>query len=353
MPRIEVHRVGAELHVRFPYDRELVARLRRIPGRRWTGECWVLPDTEDAALELRAIRAEERGCGDERPISTGDSLVARFREELTLRAYSPRTVKAYLRHARDFVRFRQADTPLDAALRAFLLDRTGDGRRSRSYHDQAVSALRLFCARVLGESVDHLPLERPRRDHRLPTVLSQAEVQRLFAAIPNRKHRAIVALVYSAGLRVGEVVRLRLRNLDRSRGLIHVQRGKGARDRYTLLADAAWAAIDAYLGGAPTGSWLFPSRDPARPVSTRTVQKIVERARVAARIEKRFSVHTLRHSFATHLLEGGTDLRFIQELLGHGSARTTQIYTHVSSRDLGRIRSPLDQMSPAPEDAEG
>jgi site-specific recombinase XerD len=121
-----------------------------------------------------------------------------------------------------------------------------------------------------------------------------------------------------------------------------VQRGKGAKDRYTLLAVGAMKALDEYLEGETLGSWIFPGARPTRPLSVRSVQKVVERARLAAGIEKEFSVHALRHSFATHLLEAGTDLRFIQELLGHGSARTTQIYTHVSTRDLRRIKSPLD-----------
>jgi site-specific recombinase XerD len=214
---------------------------------------------------------------------------------------------------------------------------------SRSYHDQLLSALRLFCRHVLGRPIEQLPLERPRRERRLPSVLSRDEVGRLLDQIANPKHRAIVSLVYSAGLRVGEVVRLRPADLDRERGLIHVRRAKGAKDRFTLLASAARRAVDEYLQDADPGTWLFPGPSPARHLSSRSVQKVVERARVAAGIQKRVSVHTLRHSFATHLLDGGTDLRFIQELLGHGSARTTQIYTHVSTKDLGRIRSPLDE----------
>jgi integrase/recombinase XerD len=227
-------------------------------------------------------------------------------------------------------------------VRAYLVRRTTRDGISRSYHDQLISALRLFCRNVMRERIEDLPLVRPRRERRLPTVLSREEVRRLLRALENPKHTAILAVVYSAGLRVSEVVALRMEDLDRERGLIHVRRGKGAKDRYTLLADAAWSAIDRYLEGGSPGTWLFPGATPSRHLSSRSVQKIVEHARVTAGIQKTFSVHALRHSFATHLLEAGTDLRFIQELLGHGSARTTQIYTHVSTRDLRRIRSPLD-----------
>jgi len=275
-------------------------------------------------------------------MSRAAELNQRFREEMRLRGYSPRTQKAYCRHVEEFLQAAAASASLSEAIRDYLLRRTAQDKVSRSYHDQLVSALRIFCRCVLGKRIEELPLTRPRRERRLPTVLSRQEVTRLLAAVRNAKHRAVLTLVYSAGLRVSEVVRLRAGDLDRERRLIHVQRGKGAKDRYTLLADAALKVLDEYLEGETLGSWLFPGSRPTRPLSVRSVQKVVERGRLAAGIEKRFSVHALRHSFATHLLEAGTDLRFIQELLGHGSARTTQIYTHVSTRDLRRIRSPLD-----------
>jgi integrase/recombinase XerD len=271
-----------------------------------------------------------------------DELSRRFQEELRLRGYSPRTQRAYERHVRDFLESAVSSASLESAIRDFLVRRTERDGVSRAYHDQLVSALRLFCGSVLRKPLEDLPLVRPRRERRLPTVLSREDVLRLLHGIQNPKHRAILTIAYSAGLRVSEVVHLRPGDLDRERKLIHVRRGKGAKDRYTLLADAAAKVLDDYLRTQPAGDWLFPGMPPTRPLSARSVQKVIERARIAAGIKKQFSVHALRHSFATHLLEAGTDLRFIQELLGHGSARTTQIYTHVSTRDLARIRSPLD-----------
>jgi len=277
-------------------------------------------------------------------------LLDRFEEELNLRAYSRRTVTGYRRHARDFLRTRPARGAASASdglaedLRAYLLERTREGGVSRSYHDQMVSALRLFCSVVLKRRVEDLPLTRPRRDRKLPAVLSAEEIHQLFSVLRNPKHLAVLFIVYSSGLRVSEVVRLRYEDLDRDRGLIHVHGGKGRKDRMTLLADAAVAAVERYLDGKRPGSWLFPGNQPSRHLSARTVQKVVESARIRAKIDKKFSVHALRHSFATHLLEAGTDLRFIQELLGHENPRTTQLYTHVSTRTLGQIRSPLDAL---------
>ena len=214
---------------------------------------------------------------------------------------------------------------------------------SRSYHHQLTSALRLFCSTVLGRRLEELPLARPRREHRLPSVLSQEEFRRFLAAVRNPKHVAILAVTYSAGLRVSEVVRLHPEDLDRDRRLIRVRAGKGRKDRYTLLSGAALALVDAYLEGVSPGRWLFPGARPRRHITSRSVQKVTAAARRRAGISKPLTPHILRHSFATHLLENGTDVRVIQELLGHSSVRTTEIYTHVSRRHLERVRSPLDE----------
>lgn len=306
----------------------------------------------------------------------GVPLADRLDEEMRLRGYGLRTRKAYVGHVRrfllevggriDFGRLAgQGGTavgspagsgpspsrpppPAELAreLRAYILGKLGDGRMSRAYHAQLISALRLFCVSVLGLRMEDLPLERPRREKRLPVVLSHDELMRFLAAVTNPKHLAILSLAYSAGLRVSEVVRLRLDDLDRDRGVILVRGGKGRKDRCTLLSDTALTLVDAYLEGVRPERWLFPGSHPGRHLSARSVQKVTAAARIRAGITKPLTPHILRHSFATHLLEGGTDVRLIQELLGHNSVRTTEIYTHVSRRHLSRIRSPLDVPPP-------
>ena len=187
-------------------------------------------------------------------------------------------------------------------------------------------------------------MPRPRPEVTLPQILSVAEVARMLEKPRYLKHRAILMLLYSAGLRVGEVVRLRPADLDEERGMLRVRRGKGRKDRQSLLARRAVEAVRAYRKAQPTSQWLFPGGRPDRHLNTRSVQRIVERAARAAGIQKRVTPHTLRHSFATHLLEGGTNLRIIQELLGHSSSRTTEIYTHVAQTTLEAVRSPLDSL---------
>jgi len=291
---------------------------------------------------------------------TSHPIVAAAAAELRLRGYSPRTRKAYLHHVRRFVGFATAYGPVVPAeneslaaggaiadprlIREYLVRRLEEDRLSRAYHDQAVSALRFLCAHVLHVPAIAESIRRPRPERRLPVVLSRGEVRRLLGEVKNPKHRALLMLIYSAGLRVGEAVRLRPGDLDPERRLLFVRGGKGRKDRYTLLSERAVAAVREYLEREEVGPWLFPGPRPDRPLSTRSVQKIVAQARIAAGIKKHITVHTLRHSFATHLLEAGIDVRYIQELLGHASARTTQIYTHVSRRALEHVRSPLDML---------
>jgi len=328
-----------------------VAILRAVPGRRWdpTLRVWVLPDRSDVREQLtrrfgaRMVwRAPVGATGDGRR-----GLVEQVRNEMSLRGYAARTRKVYLGHIRRFLRWCGGENGVRTApavrARAYLVHLVEDCGASRSYQSQAVSALRLLCEKVLGDPISPERLPRPRPEVRLPTVLSRQEVRRLLAELRHPKHRALVFLLYSAGLRVSEVVRLRPEDLDADRGMLRVRQGKGRKDRYTLLSPRALEAVRVYREAFPSKKWLFPGGRPDRHYTARPVQKIVSRAVSRAGIDKSVTPHTLRHSFATHLLESGTDVRYIQELLGHRSSRTTQIYTHVSNTRLAAIRSPLDE----------
>ncbi|WP_338542300.1 tyrosine-type recombinase/integrase [Paenibacillus tundrae] len=178
----------------------------------------------------------------------------------------------------------------------------------------------------------------------MPQVLSEKEVAQLLTSVTNLKHKTILFLTYSSGLRVGEVVRLRCSDLDIERQTLIVGQGKGQKDRRTLLSNIAWEIVQKYIVEYRPQRWLFPGQSSDRHLTEHSVQKVFEEARQRAGIVKKVSIHVLRHSFATHLLENGTDLRYIQELLGHTSARTTQRYTHVSTKSIQRIQSPLDRL---------
>ncbi len=183
----------------------------------------------------------------------------------------------------------------------------------------------------------------PKRPKRLPVVLSKDEVFRLLDSVLNPKHKLILALMYSAGLRVSEVVKLKVEDIDFDNKILWVRQGKGRKDRQTVISEKLIGTLGQLVGQKIVGDYLFSGQKPKIHLSTRSVEKIFQKALAAADIRKKATCHSLRHSFATHLLESGTDIRYIQQLLGHRSLVTTQIYTKVSNKFLSQIKSPLDR----------
>jgi site-specific recombinase XerD len=261
----------------------------------------------------------------------------RAENELRLRGYSARTRLAYLKVIQRFLTDVEGQVLTAELMREWLLERVKQGV-SRGYHGQLVAALRFVGTHVVGGDFSVVTIPSVKQGRALPAVLSVDEVRRLLAVLTNPSHRLMVLLMYSAGVRVGELVRLKHADLDGDRRLIRVRRGKGHKDRYTLYSDTVADALELHrrVGGA-TGEFVFEGRSPTHPVTTRTVQHVVTAAAGRAGIQKKVTPHTLRHSFATHLLEQGVDLRYIQELLGHASSRTTEVYTHVTQCPLDTL----------------
>ena len=290
-------------------------------------------------------RTSRRDRGEGLPLSHRH-LLQQVEDELKLQHYAFKTRKNYLGYLRRFFYWLNgAPVPMDpTALKRYLLFLIEQQGHSRASIHNGHSALRFFYKEILHRDQVVDAIKRPRKEQRLPLVFSREEVRRLLGAVPNIKHRMILALLYAGGLRVGEVVRLKPPDIDSQRMLIRVHQGKGAKDRYTLLSQAILTDLRAYWLKYQPQKWLFPGGRIDRHLTERSVQKVFARAVQAAGIHKPVTTHCLRHSFATHLLESGTDLRYIQELLGHASPKTTQIYTHVSRKDLAQITSPLDQI---------
>ena len=273
-----------------------------------------------------------------------------IRRELRLRNYSPKTIKAYVSCLRSFVAHFKPRHPRHLAqsdIRNYLVYLITEKKHSAGTVNQVFNALRLLYVDLYKKPFVIGALPRPQKDSKLPDVLSPVEVKRLFASVDNLKHRTMLMLAYASGLRVGELVRPRIEDVDGDRGLMHIRTAKGKRDRFTVFPESLRDQLLAYwkqynLG---TSGWHFPGYTIDRHLGERSIQAVMERALRQSGIKKPVSMHTLRHSFATHLLERGTDLRYIQALLGHQSVRTTEVYTHVSNRALGRIISPLDFFS--------
>lgn len=277
-----------------------------------------------------------------------EGLLARMDEEMRLRGFTRQTRRLYLAHVRRFhTRSVSDDAGAPATsqdVRRWLLSLLDDGR-SHSYANQALSALRFLYGSVLGHPLELAGLPRPRRKKSLPKVLSPVEVRRFLEALPTPKYRAIAFVLYSTGLRVSECARLKVADVDGSRRVIHVRQGKGRKDRYVMLSPVLLEVLRQYFRVERPHDWLFPSghrRD--RHVTVRTIQRQVAAAARRAGIGKHVTPHMLRHSFATHLMEAGTDLRFIQELLGHARPGTTAIYTKVARRHVRDVQSPVDRL---------
>jgi site-specific recombinase XerD len=265
--------------------------------------------------------------------------------ELRARKYSPRTISSYIHYNRAFCRSVQK-RPEDAGpedITGYLarLDKTMD--LSSSSLNLAISALKFFYHEVLKKNIMN-EQRRPRHDKRLPLILSKPEVEQILGQEKNPKHRLLLMMAYSSGLRVSEVVTLKQNSFDFERRVVFVRAGKGRKDRYTLLSDRAALFVKDYCRLYNIQEWLFPGRNEMRHLSIRSAQSIFEKALLNTGISKDVSIHSLRHTFATHLLECGTDIRFIQAILGHTCLKTTERYTHVARRSLEKIQSPLDQI---------
>lgn len=278
---------------------------------------------------------------------TKPGLFETLRREMRLRNYSHKTTKGYQSCIRTVVNHFTPRHPRELTnddLRGFLIFLIEKKGWASSTINQMINALRFLYVDLYRRTMQLGDHPRPRKERKLPEILSEEEVLRLLHAVENLKHKTILTLIYSAGLRVGEVVRLRLSDVDEQRGLIHLHKAKGAKDRYTVLSTKLLSTLEEYLREYRPREFLFEGQDGRRHISERSVQYVFQNAVEAAGIVKPVSVHSLRHAFATHLLEQGTDLRYIQRLLGHSSTKTTEIYTHVSKKSIEKIISPLDRV---------
>jgi integrase/recombinase XerD len=271
-------------------------------------------------------------------------LYDQMKMDLELKNFSPKTVTCYLTCMVNFVR-RYGRSPAELGeeeIRNYLHYLIKEKKASQSSINQAYSAMKFFYEVTLGRAWNGIRIPRSKTRKKLPLVLSRQEVHFLLASVGNLKHQAILTTIYSGGLRLGEATHLRVSDIDGKRMTILVQQGKGNKDRYTVLGQRNLELLRRYYRAFRPVQWLFPSKDPAQPLSGSSVQRVFKKALHQAGIKKKASVHTLRHCFATHLLESGTDLYHIQRLLGHSTAKTTSVYLHVTGRDLAKVKSPID-----------
>ena len=267
----------------------------------------------------------------------------KLEDELRLRKYSPKTIKSYVTCVADYLRWKEVlfDSVDINSIKKYLLTRIDRGISSQTIN-QSLQAISFYCRSVLKYS-EKIDIRFAKTPSRLPFVLSRDEIHQILKAIHNRKHKLMIALTYAAGLRVSEVVNLKIKDLNLPELTIHIKGAKGNKDRITVLPEKLITSIQNLIGNLGMNDFVFASERGGK-LTERTAQMVFSNALKKSQISKEASFHSLRHSFATHLLENGVDVRYVQELLGHANIRTTQIYTKVTNPALKNITSPLSSI---------
>ena len=350
------------LKVYFSYSNAIIREIKNIPYFGWHagGNYWTVPATDKYIGELRQIaerysldfiyKEEQKSKVKPRTSWVG---MENFREcppdyiaKLKELRYSKNTLDTYKHMFEEFINY-YADTEIDDITDAMIVDflryLVNERNISGSYQNQSINSIKFYYERVKGGQRKIYTIDRPRKEKMLPEVLSEEEVVQILNATENLKHKAILMTIYSAGLRVSELTNLRIKDIDSNRMQIRVEQAKGKKDRYTLLGEKTLEILRKYVAEYKPKVWLFEGVNGER-YSTSSIQANLKIAVEKTDIKKRITVHTLRHSFATHLLEAGTDIRYIQSLLGHSSGKTTEIYTHITTKGFEQIKSPLDKL---------
>lgn len=352
------------LKLLFGYLPELSKTIKTFPYHVWDSKnkWWTVPYSEQFLNEIKqriadlnlVLRYEEEEQAEGRVQRITPYDLANYRycpEEFLMKLkelrYSPKTIKVYKESFEEFINFyptydiKNIDETLIIKFLRFLVT---ERKISTSYQNQSINAIKFYYERVLGGQRKIYFIDRPIKEKTLPIVLNTDEVKHILAATTNIKHKAILMVIYSAGLRISEAVGLKIKDVDSQRMQIRVEQSKGKKDRYTLLSLKALAILREYFKEHRPKEWLFEGITEGAQYSTRSIQQVFKDSVERAGIKKDVSVHTLRHSFATHLLENGTDLRYIQSLLGHENSKTTEVYTHVTTKGFDQIKSPLDNL---------
>ena len=362
---IKISNYKKRLMLEFPYNMSVVESVRTVPGRWYHKDAkyWSIPDN-DQSLQAFLKKLYDTGLfnypesAERMPLKSSSSrsnepagvykaALDKMIRILNLKEYSPRTIDAYSSQVKWFFS-RTLLEPHEVKSEDIILyieKIKSIAGCSRTYAVQCISALK--CYYKYGLPDVHNPargIPLPKKESKYPDILSRVEVSRIVNGPSNIKHRFLLTLVYSAGLRVSEAVNLRPNDLDFDREMIHIRGAKGRKDRFVMLSNTVKKLYKDYSGKVMLKNWLFPGAEYGSRLSVRTAQAVFYRTCEKQNIRKNVSIHSLRHAFATHLLEDGVDLRYIQELLGHKSTKTTEIYTHVSRFDLKRISSPLDSL---------
>lgn len=361
----------ARLFLKFPYDKELIDLVKSLPKVQWSHskKAWHIDYHEDVPvriLNLFALKGVKLNYTNEKTevpknlrITTKPAhelkelapevllKIRSFKQWMLSRRYSENTIGTYCDALTTFLRFYRKKEISEITNEDIVLFNNNyilKNKLSSSFQNQVVNAIKLFFKTIESRSLDLELIHRPKRAHVLPNVLSKEEIKQLLSAHVNIKHKAMLSLIYSCGLRRSELLNLKLTDIDSKRGLVIIKQAKGRKDRVAPLSEKMLALLREYFLACKPKEWLFEGQSGIGKYDERSLASVLKQALEKCGIQKPVTLHWLRHSYATHLLENGTDLRYIQEILGHSSSRTTEIYTHVSNKSIQKIVSPFDSL---------
>ena len=360
------HRGQDRLFISFDYDKELIGLVKKLEGALWsaTKKCWHTEFSLEyfmaakelmepkAQLDYAEIKADLEWLRQQKVNGQGRLNTAEaekfqedFRVYLRHRRYSDSTVKTYGNALKQFL-LLVGKPPAEVtnedlvAFNNYLAEK----KYSFSMQNQVISALKTYFRKLHNRKLEIEKIERPRREHKLPNVLSKEEVKKILDTPANIKHKAMLSLIYACGLRRGELLNLKPGDVDSKRKLLIIRQAKGRRDRVVGLPERLIELLREYYKKEKPQVWLFEGYGAGKPYSAESLSNVLKNCCQKAKIKKPVSLHWLRHSFGTHLLESGTDLRIIQELMGHKSSKTTEIYTHVSTKSIQQVKSPFEDL---------
>jgi integrase/recombinase XerD len=359
------HKGANVVLVKFPIDMELNTTIRKITGIRWsaTHKAWFAPYSDKILNEIKnafnaickidasALKKKHNIYNavpqNKQLLADAITKVEKFKAWMQSRRYSQNTIETYCNALKTFLRFynQKAITEItNDDVIFFNNNYILANNYSATFQNQVVNAIKLFFKTIQNTSINAALIHRPKKAKTLPNVLSKEEVKEILNAHSNLKHKAMLSLIYSCGLRSGELLRLKPEHIDSKRGVLIIKQSKNRKDRIAPLSKKIIELLRQYYIACKPEVYLFEGQKPQKPYDERSLQQVLKQAIEKVKINKPVSLHWLRHSYATHLLEAGTDLRYIQEILGHSSSKTTEIYTHVSTKSIQQIISPFDTL---------
>lgn len=360
-----IHRQQTVVKVEFAYNRELINELKARTNARWsaTMSCWYIPQNNFklgeffaamkpvAWIDYSAVKNNSEPSDNAKQsypkrLNRNKNIILPkgYLEKLEQERYSENTNKIYTHYFKDFVAEfsnRELSKITKDEINAYILRLIQEKDISPSQQNQRINSIKFYYEQVLGRGKEYYDIGRPRKERKLPDVLSKEEIAAMIKSTENKKHKCLIAVIYSCGLRRSEAINLKIEEIDLERMQVKIRGAKGRKDRYVPLAGKTLVYLNEYCKNDEPKMFVFEVK-PGRKYSATSVYNVIKKTAKDAGIRKRVYPHILRHSFATHNLEQGMDLRFIQELLGHESSKTTEIYTHVSQKDLQKFKNPFD-----------